>query len=252
MNEKKIGNSKVFSFFDWIWRLMVLNLLTIVFSLGVITIMPAICAAFKSIKDTKENYNSKIIMPYIKNFIYLFRDTFAFSIILVALIGIAGYAFLWYDGVIGAAAGSPEKMDQQWQIIAMIAIVVVTLGIFIVSIAMMQVPMVINYFYYGYIDNIKLSFYMAFKYFMTTMIEAVVVVLSIVLLVNALFIYHLIPMWLFFGISVPLYVMHAVSRRFYTYVSGQTEDDGEEIDYQNKTVNRETYEDSNKTTGKEK
>ena len=72
MNEKKIGNSKVFSFFDWVWRLMVLNLLTIVFSLGVITIMPAICAAFKSIKDTKENYNSKIIMPYIKIlYIYL-------------------------------------------------------------------------------------------------------------------------------------------------------------------------------------
>ena len=48
---------------------MVLNLLTIVFSLGVITIMPAVCAAFKTIKDTKENYTPKIVKPFIANFI---------------------------------------------------------------------------------------------------------------------------------------------------------------------------------------
>ena len=65
-------NSKVFTFFDWVWRLMVLNLLVIVFSIGVITIMPAISAAFKTIKDTRENYNSKIFKPFLENFISAF------------------------------------------------------------------------------------------------------------------------------------------------------------------------------------
>ena len=86
MDDKKLSNSKLWIFFDWVWRLMVINVLTIVTSIGIITIMPAICAAFKSIKDTKENYSSHIIKDYYKNFIYLFRDTFGFSIILVALI----------------------------------------------------------------------------------------------------------------------------------------------------------------------
>ena len=147
MSEKNIRNGKVFNFFDWVWRLMVLNVLTLVFSLGIITIMPAICASFKTIKDTKENYNSKIFKPFIVNFAYLFRDTFAFSIILVAMIGISGFAFLFYDGVIGVTAGSEASMDQTWYVIGIISIVVVVVGISLVSMALIQLPMVINYFY---------------------------------------------------------------------------------------------------------
>lgn len=247
MKENGASSNKVFTFFDWVWRLMVLNMLMLVFSIGVITIMPAICAGFKTIKDTKENYTPKIVKPFIKNFLYLFRDTFAFSIILVAVVGIAGYAFLWYDGVVGATGGSTNQMDQTWLIIAMVSITIVILGIVIVSMAFVQLPMVLNYFYYGFIDNIKLSFYMAFKYFITTIIEVVVMIISVVLLVNALFLYHLLPLWLFFGISLPLYINYIVSLRFYRFVSGQMEDEDDEIDYQNKTVNRETYEDNNIT-----
>ena len=88
MSDKKIINSKVWIFFDWVWRLMVLNVLVLVTSIGIITIVPAICAAFKSIKDCKENYTSKIIKPFFQNFVYLFRDTFLFSIILLIIIGI--------------------------------------------------------------------------------------------------------------------------------------------------------------------
>ena len=248
MGEVKVPNNKVFSFFDWVWRLMVLNMLVIVFSIGIITIMPAICAAFKTIKDTKENYNPKIIKPFLNNFVYLFRDTWLFSIILVMVIGIAGYGFLWYDGVVGATKGSASELDKTWLMIAMISITIVVIGLLIVGSAFTQLPMVLNYFYYGYIDNIKLSFYMAFKYPLTTIIELVVMIASGVLLFNALFVYHLIPLWLFFGISVPLYVNYTVSLKFYRFVSGQVEDDDEDIDYQNKTVNRETYEDDNKTT----
>lgn len=247
MSENKAPNNKVFSFFDWVWRLMVLNMMMLLFSVGIITIMPTICAGFKTIKDTKENYTPKIVKPFISNFLYLFRDTFVFSIILVAVIGIAGYAFLWYDGVVGATGGSNNQLDQTWLIIAMVSITIVVVGIAMISMAFVQIPMVLNYFYYGFIDNIKLSFYMAFKYFITTLIEVIVMAASVILLINALFLYHLLPLWLFFGISVPLYIDYIISQRFYRYVSGQTEDDEEEIDYQNKIVNRETYEDNNIT-----
>ena len=247
MKDNKIANSKVFTFFDWVWRLMVLNLLTLVFSLGVITIMPAICATFKTIKDTKENYTPKIFKPFLENFIYLFRDTFVFSILLIMLIGIAGYGFLWYDGVVGATQGSLNKLDKTWLTIALVSITIVSIGILLVSMAFIQIPMVLTYFYYGFMDNVKLSFYMAFKYIITTVIELFITGISVVLLINALFIYHLIPLWLFFGISVPLYVNYTVSLRFYRFVSGQAEEEDQEIDYQGKVVNRETYEDENKT-----
>ena len=162
MGDKKLSDSKLWIFFDWVWRLMVLNVLVLLTSIGVITIVPAICAAFKSIKDTKENYSSSIIKNYFINFRYLFRDTFAFSIILLIIIGICGYAFLWYDGVVGTTQGSGEQMDQTWLMIAVISIVIVIIGSIILLMAFIQIPMVINYFYYGFIDNIKLSFFSPF------------------------------------------------------------------------------------------
>ena len=64
MKDEKVGQSKVYSFFDWVWRLMVLNMMMLLFSVGIITIMPAICAGFKTIKDTKENYTPKIVKPF--------------------------------------------------------------------------------------------------------------------------------------------------------------------------------------------
>lgn len=249
MEEKK-SNSKIFNFFDWVWRLMVINVFTIIFSIGIVTIVPSICAAFKTIKDTKENYTTKIIKPFINNFNYLFRDTFVFSIILIFIVGVAGYGLLWYDGAIGSTNGSDEQLDNVWFIISMISITIVFIGITVVLMAFIQVPMIITYFNYGYLDSIKLSFYMAFKYFITTIMETAIVIVSIVVLFNALFIYHLLPLWLFFGISLPQYLIYVLSRRFYTFVSGQTEEYDDDIDYQNKQINRETYEDENKTITK--
>ena len=248
MNDKKMDSkSKVLIFFDWVWRLMVINVLVLITSIGVITIMPAICAAFKSIKDTKENYTSSIFRKYFSDFRYLFKDTYTFSFIFIFIIGVCGYAFLWYDGVVGATQGSVEQMDQTWLTIALVSIVIVVIGTLIVITAFIQLPMVINYFNCRFTDNIKLCFYMAYKYIITSLIEIVVVLASAILLINALFIYQLFPIWLFFGITLPLYVMYIVSRRFYRYVSETDEDDFEDIDYQNKTVNRETYEDETKT-----
>lgn len=246
MEDKKLTNSKVWIFFDWVWRLMVLNVLVLVTSIGIITIVPAICAAFKSIKDTDDNYTPHIIKNYFQNFRYFFRDTFVFSILLIIFIVICGYAFLWYDGVVGVTTGSQEQMDQTWLMIAVVSIVIVIIGMLVILMSFIQVPMVMTYFYYGLIDSIKLSFYMAFKYIITTIIETFVVIISLVVFINAIFTYYLLPIWLFFGISLPLLVMYKVSRRFYKFVSESYEED-DDLDYQGKTVNRETYEDNTKT-----
>ena len=247
MKEEKTRNSKIYSFFDWVWRLMALNVITIVTSLGIITIMPSICACFKTIKDTKEEKETKIFKPYFENFRYLFRDTVWFSVIFVAVVGICGYAYLWYDGVLGETGNSIEHLDKVWQAIAMFGIVILIGCFVVVFMAFIQLPMVINYFSYGYKDNIKLSFLIAFKYLMTSIIELAVAIASIALLINAIVINSLIPAWLFFGITIPELCIYLISRRVYRFLALNEEDDGEDIDYQNKTVNRETYEDDTKT-----
>lgn len=251
MKEDKIVGGKVYSFFDWVWRLMVLNMLTIICSIGIITICPAICACFRTIKETKENYTPKIFKPYFNNFKYLFRDTWGFSIALVVFVVVCGYGYLWYDGVVGATLASGEKLDKIWLMIAIFSIVIISLGGIMLLMAFIQLPMVINYFYYGYKDSARLCFYMAFKYIITTLIESAIVIVSVILFINAIFIYSLIPLCLFFGISLPQYLKYLVSRKFYVYVSEYQDGDVEDYDYMNKTVNRETYEDDKKIIKKE-
>ena len=94
MKEENIGNGKLFTFFDWLWRLFVLNVLTLITSLGIITIFTSISACFKSIKDAKDEYTREVIKPYFRNFALLFKETIGFGILLVALIGISGCIFM--------------------------------------------------------------------------------------------------------------------------------------------------------------
>lgn len=242
MKEEKTGTGKIFIIFDWIWRLMVLNVLTIIFSIGIITLYPSLCACFKSIKDSKEEYTGAIIKPFIKNFVYFFKDTALFSIITILIIGIAGYGFLWYDGVIGVTAGSGAAMDTRWYLISLLSIIVIIVaGIMLLMVAI-QIPPVMTYFYYGFKDSVRLAFFIAFKYVVTTIIELVVILTSIYILIQAIFGYYLIPIWLFFGISVPTYLIYILSRRYYKFISDNDDDDIDDTDYQNKKVNKEVYE----------
>ncbi len=244
MNEEKITNSKVYVFFDWLWRLLVLNVLTLITSLGIITFFPAIVACFKSIKDNKENYNTKIIVPYFKNFASVFKETVGIGIVILIMFGISLYAYLWYDGVVGQTAQNEYEGDSVWFTISLISVFAMMGFGLVISMAVLQLPMVTTYFRTRFLDKIRFSFFMAFKFIAPTLLELVILVVDLVVL----FVPVVMPLWVFFGISFPLYLIYVVSKRPYYYLSNnqdeEIEDDTHLLD---QTEVRENYEDDKKT-----
>ena len=71
---KGFGNSKILAVFEWIWRIFVLNTLTLVCILGVITIVPSLVACFRTIKACYEEDETHYVKAYFKNFVYCFKD----------------------------------------------------------------------------------------------------------------------------------------------------------------------------------
>lgn len=220
MREDKIFGGKVYTFFDWVWRLMVLNILTIIVSCGLITVCPAVCATFKSIKDNKEQSDAKIFKPWFKNFAYFFKDTFGYSILLLLITGLSIFAFIRYGSIDKSSLADPKLLP-----LFSIGFVVVVAGTVLILITYIQLPMVMTYLNYGFLDSIRLCFYYAFKHFLTTILEVAASALSLFILILSFFSPGFMPMWLFFGISLPLFCNYLLSRKIYRFAAMNEEED---------------------------
>ncbi len=90
----------------------------------------------------------------------------------------------------------------------------------------MHLPIVISYFNFRTIDNIKFSFYMAVKYLISTLLILVVWSLSGVIF------YLAFPIGLMIGISGALYLIYKISRPTYWYILNNANNvQEEEYDY---------------------
>ena len=113
---------------------------------------------------------------------------------------------------------------------------------FVILMAGIQTIIVTVYFRATFMQKIRLSFFMAFKYIPSTLLEVVVIVAFLMLIIYL----PLLPIWIFFGISVPLFLIYLISRRIYTYLQDNGFSSKDELDNKDEDV-RENYEDDTKT-----
>ena len=91
---------KVYRTFDWIWKLFMINTLTLVTCLGIITILPAVTAAFRTLKECYEEDETHYIKKYFYNFRFCFKDTFLLGILGIIIYAVLLYAYIYYNEVI--------------------------------------------------------------------------------------------------------------------------------------------------------
>ncbi len=244
MKEESSGRGKIYNFFDWLWRLIVLNTLTLLTSIAIVTIVPAFIACFKTIKESDENkWNSKIIVPYYKNFAIIFKETVWLGIAILTMLGVAIFSLVMYYNSIFISFEGVTKGDLVWSIVSIIMFIILVTLVLIFLMGFLQLPIVVSYAHLRIKDLIKTCFFMAFKLVGATMLELGVIVISIVIMLSL----KLLPIWVMFGISCPLFVSHMLSRRAYTYFFDKEDiDDIAHIDIQGTTEVRETYEDDKK------
>lgn len=185
--EKKV-NSKAHRFFDWLYKLLVMNVFTIMSVIPIITAFPAIVATFATIKnDMKE---PGIFKNFFHNYKKYFLKSFLIGLIIIGALAIACFAFYFY------AYAIPQ--DNLNKIIFEMGIAVILILIIIIIMLCSHIPLIIITFNSLSISEIiRTAFYISFRYFISTLILFGMFVVSVIGVIA-------LPIWFLFGVSLPI------------------------------------------------
>lgn len=203
MNIEKLINSRVFSFFDWVWKLVILNLLTLITSLGIITILPSFVACYETIRNYDEGVNKNVFSLFYRNFAAYFKRTVGMGILILVVLLILGYAFIYYgDNVKYWIEEGYDNILVTIFTFARYFILFIIIMIFMITI---QLPMVYSFFNFRFFDNIRFAFYVTFKFIGQSLLSIFVWALSFIILI------YLLAFWFFVGFSVTIYLIYRIS-----------------------------------------
>ena len=208
MNFEKFANSKFYLIFDWIWKLFVLNTLTLVTSLGVVTLFPSIISCMQSIKDYKDGSGTGIYTTYFRNFRKVFKSTVWVGITLLVIFAILLFAANYYSTLIKDDQFSLDTLG----IFVFIGFYIVGFLALVMIMVTNQLPMIYLYFHFRYIDYFKFAFFMAFKFIFQSLLILGIWALNI-------FILYLTPLWFGLMVSVPLYLTFIITKPVYWYLT---------------------------------
>ena len=222
MNNEKFINSKFFAVCEWLWRLVVLNFLTLITCLGVITILAAMTSCVKSFKAYQEGFDKNVFVTYWLNLKSCIVKSLIHSAIFVIL-GLAIAYAIWVYVLNLEAEDIEEGMVRFYTIGLSITFM---FGL-IVLISFLQYPLLFTYFKFKFFEQFKMGIYMGVKYILITLVGLASVAGSV-----AMFLYAT-PLWFFIGVSLPLFLIYAVSKNKYGYLSYNIYDikDADNLDY---------------------
>lgn len=95
---EKIANSKVFRFLEYLYKLIILNMvtfLTIVLTLG-LTLMPALTAMFVIIKGMKEQEEFPIVSTYFRAYANVFKKMIVIEILFFAFFALYSFNIYYF------------------------------------------------------------------------------------------------------------------------------------------------------------
>lgn len=195
-------NSKSYRFFDLVYRLLVLNLLTIILSITVVLMFPAIVASTETFKDGPNEYN--LFKQYFINFKNNFKKSFFVGLILVILFGITAYAIYFYS----VSEIKDGETDNLLLLFLNAGFLINFIAIIIIMFLTSHLPLLICTFKSLTVGELlKTSFYVTFRYILTTLILFICNIVIVGGFLACLFIdARILAFWMLIGISLPLYL----------------------------------------------
>ena len=198
-NFEKRYTSKLYKFFDLLYKLLVINISIIILSLPIITMFPIIVAAHATIKNDLQQ--SSIFKSLFINFKKYFKKSIKMGMCLLIgfSVGIYGYLFWSFQDF---------NNNYTMELIAQIAIIVLIVCLIIFIFIIVHIPLLIITF--EKLDNyqiFKMSLYVSIRYFLTTIIMLFSVVFVLGILFLCLIQPGILAIWMIFGISLPMYLV---------------------------------------------
>ena len=198
-NFEKRYTSKLYKFFDLLYKLLVINITVIIVSLPLITMFPIIVAATATIKN--DLHQTSIFKSLFVNFKKYFKRSLKMGLCLLLAFGAGIYGYLFWSF-------QEFNNNQTMELIAQIAIIVLVVCLVIFTFIVVHIPLLTITF--EKLDNyqiFKMSLFLSVRYFITTllMLFSVVVILGVLFL--CLIQPGLLAVWMIFGISLPMYLV---------------------------------------------
>ena len=97
MDFEKLIKSKTFSFFDWLYRLLVINLMMIFMMLPVLTLLPGVVAAYATIRDHGNGDITNTFKLFLEIFKSILKRSFTVWIIIVLATLVGGYSIIFME-----------------------------------------------------------------------------------------------------------------------------------------------------------
>lgn len=206
-NIDKKYSSKLYRFFDLLYHLLVINILIIIISLPIVTCFPAIVAATATIKNDLEETN--VFKAFFRNFKKYFFKSFVLGLIFLILFGAGIFGYIFWVFL----------YEAKNEIIVQIAVIIISVSLIVFTFMIVHIPLlIVTFTKFNRREIFRTSLYVAFRYFLTTMIMLIatilvvgVLVLLIVNIINRWF----LSIWMIFGITLPLYLVIKVTTPIY-------------------------------------
>lgn len=210
--EQKL-NSKPYRFFDQIYRLLVLNVLTIILGITVIGLFPAFVATTATLKQGNQ---MNVFKQFFKNFLHYFKNSFFVGLILFILYLIDIYAIYFY-----ATSVVKDASDFDLTLLFINAGFIVS-GVAFILITFLSVHLallLITFESFTVGEIYRTSFYVSIRYFLTTLILFVLQVLIIGSFIYCMFDARFLAVWLLVGITLPVFLQVKVTTPIYYKLS---------------------------------
>lgn len=224
--KSKILNSKAYQVFDYICRLIILNILLIVISFSIfiifsnifpdmeniyktllliptaVTFFPALVSVFSVIRDYETIKSTGVLKEFFGGFKKYYFKTLIFSILIIIAFILISNSYSFFDAL------------KETELVYMLGYFIVLSLILVLIIMLVHLPLVIIYFDdLSIIHYLKLSFIFAFKDLWLTLLVTALVVGSIILS----FIFY--PYLLIIGFSFTAYLIVKLTLRKYIKIS---------------------------------
>ncbi|HHU21390.1 MAG TPA: hypothetical protein GXZ51_02980 [Acholeplasma sp.] len=250
MDVEKYANSKVFTFFEWTYRLIVINLMnllltalfSIVFWLLFISFEKVVhfylailftllgfintsLASFKTIKDLSGYRRSGLYKTYFSNLWYCFKEVWLIELLILIV-----YAFLLGSLIIYSLILNHQ--DFVYDFVGIVYTVGYWLDwilLFFLTQAVIAFWPVYSYFQMSKWNYIKASFYMLFKLFFPTLITGIFFFLLPLLtftlgMISSSWALLFISIFSLFGITLPQFLYFKMTKGKYVYLTKNPDD----------------------------
>lgn len=190
---------------DWIIRFVVINIIVITLSIPIITLYPAMSAGYNLFHDYSNKDEVKLFSGYIEHLKKDFFKKLAIGVILIVLLFLGYLNVTYYVDILNEQSHWFYVTGYYVTTIFLVVAIVVTL---------LSVTVVKVYPKAKYINIFKLSFFVAGKYFFRTILLILITVLPFALLI--------VPataiIFIFAGISLPLYLNVIITKPIVLYL----------------------------------